>query len=290
MKENAIRFGKDRSLIGVLTEKGNTGFNEDSRTGVLLLSSGLDHHVGPNRIYVKLARRLAESGTPVFRFGFSGIGDSGPRMDKLPVSESVIDETRQAMDRLGDLRGTARYCCIGLCSGANVAAAVLRADQRVEKAVLINPLFTRVAHGILGEQSIVYREYALSNINSWIRLLTLRSDFRRIWRTVRAGFEERIKGNKMTLSDNYDIEGQIREFFQAIQTRNVRILMVFSHTEFGDIYLKKVLGKEYRSLVESGVLDIRRIKNADHSITQLVCQNELMDVISGFLSQPDSGR
>jgi hypothetical protein len=94
VKESAAVFGRDRSLIGVLSERGTTGLNEDSKTGVLLLSSGLDHHVGPNRVYVKLARRLADNGMPVFRFGFSGIGDSGPRKDKLPAAESVIDETR----------------------------------------------------------------------------------------------------------------------------------------------------------------------------------------------------
>jgi hypothetical protein len=286
MKENAIVFGRDRSLIGVLTEKGdNAGCNEDGRTGVLLLSSGLDHHVGANRIYVKLARRLSESGSLVFRFGFSGIGDSGPRKDKLPASESVVDETKQAMDYLGHFCGITRFCCIGLCLGANVASEALRVDHRVKEAVLINPQFARSVQGTFEEQRIIYQKHALSNKNSWLRLLTLRSDYQRLWQTLKKGFVEIIKPRIITQRENCDVKYKIGEYFQVIQSKGARILMIFSHTEFGDVYIKKALGKQYRALTESGVVRNERIEDADHSFTPLMCQKELINVISDFLSQ-----
>jgi hypothetical protein len=287
MKENATVFGRDRSLIGVLTEEGTTHLNAnetEDKTGVLLLSSGLDHHVGPNRIYVKLARRLAESGSYVFRFGFSGIGDSGPRRDKLPAIESALDETKQAIDYLEYLRGIKRFCCIGLCAGADAVASALEADHRVRKGILINPLFTRAAYGIL-EQGIIYRKYAYFNTNSWLRLLTLRSDYQRIWKMVRAGFRNKILSRISDGNEYYNVENKIRQFFWSIKSKDVQMLMIFSHTEFGDIYLKKVLGKEYGSLTKSGILSVKRIKNADHSISQLAVQNELLALVSSFLSE-----
>ena len=140
MKEHAVVFGRDRSLVGVMTENGTGNVSaNDNITGVLLLTAGLDHHVGPNRIYVKLARRLAAMGCVVFRFGFSGTGDSGPRRDKLPASQSVIDETQLAMDYLERLMGVKWFILIGLCSGAIAAFRVAVADSRVRGAVLLNP-------------------------------------------------------------------------------------------------------------------------------------------------------
>ena len=63
MKEYAVLLGKDRSLVGILTENGDTDISEQKDlTGVLLLNAGLIHHIGPNRIYVKMARMLASMG------------------------------------------------------------------------------------------------------------------------------------------------------------------------------------------------------------------------------------
>jgi hypothetical protein len=288
MTESAIVFGRERSLVGVLTEKGTPDLNaneEYSKTGILLLSSGLDHHVGPNRIYVKLARRLAESGRLSLRFGFSGIGDSGPRRDKLPAEESVVDETRQAMDYLENLRGIKEFCCVGLCAGADASAMALKEDHRAKKGILINPSFTRAAQGIV-EQRIIYQKYAYFSKKSWLRLITLRSDYQRIWRMLKAVFEKKIVSGIFKESGNDDaIDKKIKEYFQIIKSKDVQMLMVFSHTEFGDIYLKNVLGKEYGSLIKSGILSISRIKNADHSLMQLACQNELISLISSFLDQ-----
>ncbi|HEY5972738.1 MAG TPA: hypothetical protein VIT22_12400, partial [Pseudoxanthomonas sp.] len=47
-------------------------------TTVVLLNAGLIHRVGPFRLYVRLARELAESGFDVLRFDLPGIGDGQP--------------------------------------------------------------------------------------------------------------------------------------------------------------------------------------------------------------------
>jgi pimeloyl-ACP methyl ester carboxylesterase len=140
VKEHAVLLGKDQSLVGILTENGDaTTHEQDGPTGVLLLNAGLIHRIGPNRIYVKMARLLASMGFVVFRFDFSGIGDSGPRRDKLPIVESMTDEMRQALNYLEEFRGIKQFVCVGLCDGAGAATQILAVDQRVKKAVLINP-------------------------------------------------------------------------------------------------------------------------------------------------------
>src|SRR5689334_20064244 len=69
--ENAIVFGGDVRLVGIVTTPAET---RADRTGVILLNAGVVHRVGPNRLYVTLARRLAQAGLTVLRFDHSGIG------------------------------------------------------------------------------------------------------------------------------------------------------------------------------------------------------------------------
>ena len=51
---------------------------EAGQPWVVLLNAGIIHRIGPNRLYVQLARRLASRGHAVLRFDLAGIGDSEP--------------------------------------------------------------------------------------------------------------------------------------------------------------------------------------------------------------------
>src|SRR5205823_3052307 len=49
------------------------------RRAIVLLDAGATYRIGPNRLHVELARRLARDGDLVLRIDQSGIGDSAPR-------------------------------------------------------------------------------------------------------------------------------------------------------------------------------------------------------------------
>src|SRR5690554_5437998 len=102
MREKALKLGKTASLAGVLTEP-RAGSGGD-RPGVLFLNSGILHHAGASRLYVKLARRLSAEGFTSLRFDFSGVGDSEARKDTLPFARAAVVEGREAMDFLQETR------------------------------------------------------------------------------------------------------------------------------------------------------------------------------------------
>jgi alpha/beta superfamily hydrolase len=56
LTESAMLLGADVRLFAVVTEPAH---GETRRRGVILLNAGATHHVGPNRMYVTLARRCA---------------------------------------------------------------------------------------------------------------------------------------------------------------------------------------------------------------------------------------
>lgn len=136
-RQRIVKFGGATSLTGVLTEPLVSA--NRSRPWVLLLNSGILHHVGVNRLHVQLARRLADAGYGSLRFDFSGLGDSEARRDNLSFEASAPLETSDAIDYLERTHGVKRVALMGLCSGADVAHLTALADERVVGLGLLDP-------------------------------------------------------------------------------------------------------------------------------------------------------
>jgi hypothetical protein len=99
---------------------------------------GVNHRVGPNRLWVDLSRALAAAGIPALRFDLSGMGDSEPR----PGTESELDRGRfdvtDAMDEMVSRGIATRFALVALCSGVDPAHVVARDDPRVAAAIFID--------------------------------------------------------------------------------------------------------------------------------------------------------
>jgi hypothetical protein len=130
MIERAVQFGSGARLAGVLTEP-SAGRARAGAPPVILINSGILHKVGSCRLYVKLARALAEEGFATLRFDLSGLGDSDVRRDAMSFEESSVAETRDAMDYLQRARGASEFILGGLCSGADVSHMTAVDDTRV---------------------------------------------------------------------------------------------------------------------------------------------------------------
>lgn len=128
MKERALRMGKPIPLIGVSSEPDDF---DPGRPVLLLLNSGVMHHVGACRLSVKIARAAAERGILAVRFDFSGIGDSEPRRGSEVFEEASRNECREVMDYLQKSRGVNQFILYGLCSGADAAYYSALVDDRV---------------------------------------------------------------------------------------------------------------------------------------------------------------
>ena len=137
MHQRVVKFGDVTPLAGVLTEP--VGGTERSRPWVVLLNSGILHHVGVNRLHVQIARKLATMGYGSLRFDFSGMGDSEVRRGELSFEQSAPRETREAIDYLARTQGVRRVVLMGLCSGADVAHLSALDDERVVGLGLLDP-------------------------------------------------------------------------------------------------------------------------------------------------------
>ena len=125
--ETPVLFGPDEGLFGMLSQP------QTGRTDVacLVLNTGVNHRIGPHRINVKTARRLASAGIPTLRFDLSGIGDSVAAQSRNAFRAQAVEDMKAAMDFLGERYGVRRFLVFGICSGAENAMAVALADPRI---------------------------------------------------------------------------------------------------------------------------------------------------------------
>jgi pimeloyl-ACP methyl ester carboxylesterase len=291
MKESTVLLGKDRSLVGILTENEDENVSKrNDLTGLLFLNAGLIHHVGPNRIYVKIARMLASMGFVVLRFDFSGIGDSGPRKDKLPATESMNDEVRQAMDYLEKLKGIKQFICMGLCDGAAAAAQILAVDHRVKKAILIDPPVPSSPQTELMAHSNYYSKHALFNPHSWLKFVFMQSNYRNLFGAILMKIKIVLWPNRSQFCEDSKMVTELRNFFRSLRMRNVQLFMVYStdpEGEIGERYFLEVVKEEYLIMKDSGLLTTEKLSRTDHLVTPLASQEKLLNMISKWLTEKD---
>lgn len=111
--------------------------HHDARVGVVVIVGGPQYRVGSHRQFVLLARALAQSGIPVLRFDYRGMGDSSGTARSF---EHVNDDIRAAITALTErVPGVTQIVLWGLCDAASAALFYAPTDTRVAGLVLLNP-------------------------------------------------------------------------------------------------------------------------------------------------------
>ena len=131
MKETALLIGAHRALFGICTEADST-----HGVGAVILNAGLLHHVGPFRLHVELARRLAGDGIPAIRLDQSGKGES-PARQGASFEESMLLDYDDVAAELGK-RGVDKIYLVGLCSGADDAMYIAQHRPAVAGLVFMD--------------------------------------------------------------------------------------------------------------------------------------------------------
>lgn len=126
--ERPASFGPEGTLFGMLSQAAS---EPPTGIGCLVLNTGANHRIGPHRINVKIARRLAGAGVPTLRFDLSGIGDSPAAQTTHSFRTQAVADMKAAMDYMEASLGVRRFLVFGICSGAENGLAIALADPRV---------------------------------------------------------------------------------------------------------------------------------------------------------------
>jgi pimeloyl-ACP methyl ester carboxylesterase len=176
--DKVVLLGERKSIVAIATQPAAAA--EAVRPAIIILNTGIIHRVGHNRMYVTLARELAELGHTVLRLDQSGIGDSDARPDVLdPLLAGLVD-IKDAIDWLSSSKGVKSVILMGLCSGANHSVVYAGSDPRVVGTVLLDPSIPPTARYHLNDfgerlmRSETWKNLLLGKGRAW-RLITRRS-------------------------------------------------------------------------------------------------------------------
>jgi len=122
---------QEENLVGVIHAP------KDAESGLVLVSGGDQYRVGSHRLFVELARVLADSGIAVMRFDHRGVGDSHAPYQGFENLHEDIAAAVAALRR--QCPSVNRLVLGGLCDGAS--ASLISAGQvaGVDELALINP-------------------------------------------------------------------------------------------------------------------------------------------------------
>jgi pimeloyl-ACP methyl ester carboxylesterase len=213
MNERVVYFGPERNLLGVLT------LPAEPRPGapaVILLNAGLLHRVGPNRLSVDIARRLAARGYPSFRFDMAGVGDSELGESGVLYIERSRQDVVESMETLEEMIGADRFVLMGLCTGAYNAFRAALVDDRVAGCVLMDGYSYPTARS----QFEHYRGRVL-DLDRWKRYLA-----RRLGQG--ADTEGAVQGDLVVFENEHVPKERFAAELASLVDRGTHLLLVFT--------------------------------------------------------------
>jgi pimeloyl-ACP methyl ester carboxylesterase len=305
-QEEIARFGPNNGLTGILTFPSSVGNGAspkgEGRPAVIILTAGLLHRVGPNRLYVKLARRLAAEGFSVLRFDFSGIGDSQPRADNLPMMEAAPSEVGDAMEYLAGRGIATHFLLAGHCSGALLSLLKSQSEPRVIGIVMINPEGGDqqwTDYDYAKKESQFYANYygreALHDAERWRKFLTGKVNYGKIASNVVNGvIGQRLRSLRLRSKSGADAVDTVaneqaralaREYFAPLLERGGAMLLLFSAGSSGLTQWRAKLGAELPRMEQEYNLTLRLLPQSDHLLTPIESQMRACDEISNWARQ-----
>jgi alpha-beta hydrolase superfamily lysophospholipase len=267
---------------------------------VLILNTGSERRIGPNRLWVSFARERAARGETVMRLDQAGVGESdlrpGSRENDV-YGAAVQDDVRIAAEWLRDQAGAAHCTVVGICSGGFHAFHAALGGLPIHGIVPINPMLfywhpnisLRDTATTSGGQlvHISNAKRSLRDPKKWLSLLRGEVDARGLARVILARNLRRARLALRGLARAIGRPGpkDLGVDLRNIAANGVAVNFLFSHGEPGLTLLHEETGRIGRRLQESNLLNVSMIADADHTFTAASSRTRLYaalhDVLDG---------
>jgi hypothetical protein len=284
VREQALRLGADGELVGILTHPAPSTAPAArppgrSKPAFIILNAGVLHRVGPHRLHVVLARRIAATGLAGLRLDLGGIGDSIASSDAASFRESAVADTRAAMTGVTQALGTERFVLFGVCSGADNSIATALVDERIAAVVLVDP------------PTYPTRRSKLRFLRARI---AARGSPREVVRWAAAVAQRRARTVLQRLRQpggppappeegrEYPPPETFHARLTALVDRGVRVLAVYSGIHGAGYNDPDQLFEVFPAL--RGKIDRLYFPTANHTFTELDLQAELLDAVTGWVA------
>jgi pimeloyl-ACP methyl ester carboxylesterase len=262
-------------VFGILTEPLAPSSRETPT--ILLPNAGSAHHVGPNRLHVLLARRLASAGFRCVRFDLRGLGDSfvdQPAKENAPYLRTSSDVVAGVIAELRRSRDSRSFILMGLCSGAHTSfhAVLDLSDAPIVESILINPLTFYYTDGMpldlvqtAGDDRWQRGLDSMPRLQRWAKVLRRHIGIafyrlRGIRPTTAVGIWKKVRQ-----SDRVPPRGDLERDLRRIIESRRKLTFVFSRFDPGYDLLMINAAPTVKKLQKKKQIDLWQIEGANHT-------------------------
>lgn len=297
--ESAVQIdaGEGAALFGVMCRPAPGQWPMEG-PAVLMLNAGSVRAIGPNRLWVRLARRWAARGVRVLRIDITGIGESDARAgapDNVVYSQHAMRDVAAALAYLRTREGATACHVMGLCSGAYHAFKAATGGLGVDSALMINPL---TYFWVPGAPLTDIKDYELISLGSRYRTLLLTGDPWR--RLVRGELDLRVIGSVAwrTLARNVSVplralarglhlplKNDLARELRRAADAGIPLRFVFAANAPGHTLLAQQSGGALSAAQQRGALSVTFVANADHTFTGVDARDRLVRILDGLAGQ-----
>jgi alpha/beta superfamily hydrolase len=287
LHESVHRFGEGNRLFGILAR-------DDDRTDrplVILFNAGAVHHVGPNRIYVELARGLAEAGVPCLRMDLETLGDSvldDAWRENYPYPRTAMRDVADAFTFARRELGYERIIPAGLCSGAHMAFhAGLDPSHDLDEILLLNPLVYYWREGMSLDTSTRFEDmeqYARSvrDPERWKKLLRGGVKMRRLVHVMWSTAIGKVKSYWDALHEiAFPATGgtPLSRDLRKLGRLDRRVTFFIGERDQGLKILNAEARRAMRHGIKSGKIVVHSIPGGDHTFSRSKARGDLVRAV-----------
>lgn len=291
MMDRLILANGPRPIFGILSVPGN-GMPQEKPL-VVLSNSGAVHHVGPNRLYVELARRLANEGYASLRIDLGNLGDSvigTPDRLNHPYPREAVNDLSAVVNEARRQLGNRRIVLAGLCSGSHTSfhAAAAEKIEGIDQLIMINPLTFFYREGMsLATPSenrtstdAAYYRGVIKQRDRWLKMLKGQADVGYIIGYVGRRIREKAHQSGASLLERYGLRAPsaLSSQLQQIIDRGIAVTMIVADTDPGENILMNNGGFGVQRMVRDGEISIRHISHADHTFSRRIPRREFINL------------
>lgn len=289
-------------LCGVLSRHAELPADARPR-GLLLLSSGAERRVGPNRAWVPYARARAARGDVVLRLDLGGLGDSAPRAADAALDvydPRCADDVAVAVAWLRETQGVDDCVVAGICSGGYHAWRAALGALPVSRVVPVNPLVFHWQPGMSLDPSAhafgraAVADGAMRSLRDprrWLKLLRGQANLRVIAAAVLGRLRDRVAHRRRALARRlgHPQADDLAADLQRAVHHGVRPCFVFSEGDPGRLLLAGQGGAVFRDLLRRGQVELHHLPGADHTLSHQAAREALWRTLDRLLDRrPDA--
>lgn len=276
MIEQGVIFNSNGKQLVAIEHLPETTQQEQIKKGVVIVVGGPQTRVGSHRLFVHLARALAQQGIIVFRFDYGGAGDSEGNISTFTEIQDDIDAAIQAFQqRHSDITELTLW---GLCDAASAILLYFNdfpQPANIKHLFLVNP-WVRQAQT---EAKAYLRSYYIKRFFSksfWQKFLSGKVKAKSAFTDIQDFHQQSLESNDISTPGNF-----VTKMRQGLSQFSGKCDLLLSGDDLTADEFKFLVksNKQWREVMARDTINLKIINQADHTFSQQKTKQQLITLV-----------